>query len=263
MALKRKIKALLYEVLFIAFVLAAGVFLEKTNRVVEAASIPFAQLEAPARRVSVPLEGEKICYLTFDDGPSSNTEAVLDILKEYGAKATFFVIGEGLTSENEPILKRMKAEGHSIGLHAYNHSYEQLYASPESLLTDYEKLFTTLKRDYGIETALFRFPGGSACTYLKSNRKICLNELRNRGFSCFDWQVSGEDAVGHPTADSIQQNIFAKIFNYDTPIVLLHDGRGRGKTVEALPGILKRLQEEGYRFSTLEHAPEYAYRVKE
>ena len=55
MALKRKIKALLYEVLFIAFVLAAGVFLEKTNRVVEAASIPFAQLEAPARRLSVPL----------------------------------------------------------------------------------------------------------------------------------------------------------------------------------------------------------------
>ena len=89
MALKRKIKALLYEVLFIAFVLAAGVFLEKTNRVVEAASIPFAQLEAPARRVSVPLEGEKICYLTFDDGPSSNTEAVLDILKELDGSYDF------------------------------------------------------------------------------------------------------------------------------------------------------------------------------
>ncbi len=263
MPFKRKIKALLYEMLFIAFVLAGGVLLEKSNRVVEAASTPFAQLEAPARQVSIPLEGEKICYLTFDDGPSSNTEAILDILKEYEAKATFFVIGEGLTKENEAILSRMKEEGHSIGLHAYNHSYEQLYASPESLLTDYEKLFTMLKNDYGVETALFRFPGGSACTYLKPNRRVCMDELRNRGFSCFDWQISGEDAVGYPTAESIQKNVLAKVFDYDTPIILLHDGRGRNKTVEALPGILKRLQEEGYRFSTLEHAPEYAYRIKE
>ena len=90
-----------------------------------------------------------------------------------------------------------------------------------------------------------------------------MEELKKRGFSCFDWQVSGEDAVGSPTVESIQQEVFKRVFDYDTPIVLLHDGRGMRKTVEALPGILKRLQEEGYRFDSLEHRPEYAYRIKE
>ena len=94
MALKRKIKALLYEVLFIAFVLAAGVFLEKTNRVVEAASIPFAQLEAPARRVSVPLEGEKICYLTFDDGQAPTQRPYWIFLRNMGQRLLFLLLGK-------------------------------------------------------------------------------------------------------------------------------------------------------------------------
>ncbi|MGN1314489.1 MAG: polysaccharide deacetylase family protein [Lachnospiraceae bacterium] len=270
--LSKRMMGFMGELLLFAAAVWIGALLGKSKglmeenaaeSVIETSSSSFSLLKAPARQINEPMEGEKICYLTFDDGPSSNTREVLDILKEYNAKATFFVVGEGLTKENQSILERMKNEGHGIGLHAYNHVYKQLYASPESLLADYEQLFTTLKQDYGIETALFRFPGGSACTYLKPYRKTCLDELHIRGFTCFDWQVSGEDAVGSPTVESIQQNVFKKVFEYDTPIVLLHDGRGRGKTVEALPGILKRLQEEGFRFDSLEHRPEYAYRIKE
>lgn len=270
--LSKRIIGFISELLLFAAAVWIGALLGKskglmeenaTESVIETSSSTFSLLKAPARQINQPMEGEKICYLTFDDGPSSNTGGVLDILKEYNAKATFFVIGEELTEENKPILERMKNEGHSIGLHAYNHVYKQLYANPDSLLADYEKLYSLLKEDYHIETALFRFPGGSTCSYLKPHRQVCMEELKKRGFSCFDWQVSGEDAVGSPTVESIQQEVFKRVFDYDTPIVLLHDGRGMRKTVEALPGILKRLQEEGYRFDSLEHRPEYAYRIKE
>ncbi|MCI7596329.1 MAG: polysaccharide deacetylase [Lachnospiraceae bacterium] len=270
--LSKRIIGFISELILFAAAVWIGALLGKSKglmeenaaeSVIETSSSTFSLLKAPARQINQPMEGEKICYLTFDDGPSANTGEILDMLKEYNAKATFFVIGEGLTEENRPILERMKNEGHSIGLHAYNHTYKELYASTESLLADYEKLYSLLKEDYNIETALLRFPGGSACSYLKPHRQVCIEELQRRGFSCFDWQVSGEDAIGYPTVESIQQNVFKKVFDYNTPIVLLHDGRGRGKTVEALPEILKRLQDGGYRFDSLEHRPEYFYRMKE
>lgn len=259
--LKRQLIAFISEILFLASAVWIGILIGRQSTAIEVGSTSFSLLNAPGREVLTPLEGEKIAYLTFDDGPSYNTEEILDILGDYGAKATFFVVGEGLTEENRSILERMKKEGHGIGLHAYHHVYEQLYASQESLLTDYEQLYTALKDGYGIETSIYRFPGGSACSYLKSYREVCLEELRKRGFSCFDWHVSGEDAVGYPTSESVQQNVFDHVFAYDTPIILLHDGKGKKTTTEALPGILERLKEEGYRFDTLEHAPEYVYRV--
>lgn len=127
----------------------------------------FKELIAPVRHIRQPAEGEKICYLTFDDGPSENTEKVLDILAEHDAKATFFVIGESLDENAAPLLQRMSEEGHAIGMHANVHSYEKLYADMDSFLEDYENLYTTLKEDYGIDTALFRFPGevpAAVCT---------------------------------------------------------------------------------------------------
>lgn len=116
------------------------------------------ELTAPVRHIREPLEDEKICYLTFDDGPSENTEKVLDILSEHGAKATFFVIGESLNEEMRPLLQRMREEGHAVGMHANVHSYDRLYRSLDSFLTDYESLYTKLKDEYDIDTAIFRFP---------------------------------------------------------------------------------------------------------
>ena len=114
---------------------------------------------APERKIENPVEEEKICYLTFDDGPSENTIKILDILKEYDAKATFFVIGNSISEKTKPILERIIKEGHAIGLHANNHVYEKFYADETSYLEDYKTLYKTLKHEYGIETALFRLPG--------------------------------------------------------------------------------------------------------
>jgi peptidoglycan/xylan/chitin deacetylase (PgdA/CDA1 family) len=222
----------------------------------------YSALTAPERVVAMPEEGEKVCYLTFDDGPSKNTEKILDILAEYEAKATFFVIGNGLDDSSGPLLQRMIAEGHYIGMHANDHAYASLYADMDSFLTDYETLYLRLKEEYGIETALFRFPGGSCCSYLGSQRTDYLNQMHKRGFACFDWNVSGEDSVGSPTVASIQRNVFSGAFKYNTPVVLLHDSSVAAKTVEALPGILEEIKEAGYRFETLEHRREYVFSGK-
>ena len=83
---------------------------------------------------------KKIAYLTFDDGPSEQTATVLDILKEEGIHATFFLVGEEITAETEEIVKRMVEEGHTVGLHTYSHDYEFIYRSVDNFLSDYEKL---------------------------------------------------------------------------------------------------------------------------
>lgn len=216
---------------------------------------------APAREVVEVPEGEKVCYLTFDDGPSENTIKILDILKQYDAKATFFVIGNSICEENRPILERIIAEGHAVGLHANNHVYNEFYASDTSYLEDYQILYNTLKNEYGIETALFRLPGGSACKYLNGKGYQCVSKMQERGFACFDWNVTGEDSVGNPTIDSIQKNVFERVFCYNTPVVLLHDSNIADMTVDALPGILEKVKENGYTFASLEHRKEYIFSV--
>ena len=217
---------------------------------------------APKRNVKEAMEGEKICYLTFDDGPSKNTVKILDILKQYDAKATFFVIGNCIGEETSEILKRIVGEGHAIGLHANNHVYEKFYADENSFLKDYESLYKTLKTDFGIETALFRLPGGSACKYTYGKGKEYVRKMQERGFSCFDWNVTGEDSVGNPTVFSIQKNVFDRAFRYEKPIVLLHDSCIADMTVQALPGILEKMKEKGYTFDTLEHRKEYVFSNK-
>lgn len=222
----------------------------------------YNELMAPERTIKQGTDGEKICYLTFDDGPSENTVKILDILKQYDAKATFFVIGNCIGEETRKILERIIEEGHAIGLHANNHVYEKFYANETSYLKDYEDLYDTLKREYGIETALFRLPGGSACKFLYGRGSDYIKEMRERGFACFDWNVTGEDSIGKPTVESIQKNVYDRVFRYEEPIVLLHDSCIADKTVEALPGMLEEIKEKGYSFATLENREEYTFSKK-
>ena len=219
----------------------------------------YPALMAPRRTVKPLEEGERICYLTFDDGPSENTEKILDILAKYDIKATFFLFVEALTVDRKATVERAIEEGHAIGMHANVHVYEKLYANLDSFLNDYETLYEKLKEDYGIETALFRFPGGSVCTCLNGQGKTYLHEMEKRGFSCFDWNVSGEDSVGSPTVSSIQKNVLKKGLDCRRAIVLLHDSGSAAKTVEALPEIIEQFKEEGFEFQSLENAESYVF----
>ena len=81
---------------------------------------------------------EKIVYLTLDDGPSDNTQAVLDILDKYNAKATFFVTGE--MPEYKDMIKAAYDKGHTIGMHTYSHDYAKVYASVDAYFQDLDQI---------------------------------------------------------------------------------------------------------------------------
>jgi peptidoglycan/xylan/chitin deacetylase (PgdA/CDA1 family) len=78
-------------------------------------------------------------YLTFDDGPSENTDRILDILDDYNVKATFFVIGQDPVEYGDTY-KRIVDEGHTIGMHSYSHNYSKIYASEEAFIEDYNQI---------------------------------------------------------------------------------------------------------------------------
>ena len=198
-------------------------------------------------------ESEKTVYLTFDDGPSRQTEAVLDILAEYQIKASFFVVSGNLTESGKEALQRAAAEGHVIGMHSDTHEYKKIYSSVESLLKDYEKVFTMIQETTGITPSIYRFPGGSYNSIGRSCIKEVIPEMERRGFVYFDWNVTAEDAVGTPTASSIKENIFKNLEQTAQPVILMHDGSCNGLTVEVLPEIIEELIQRGYSFDTLDH----------
>lgn len=202
---------------------------------------------------------EKVVFLTFDDGPSRNTVKILDTLKEYNATATFFLIGENLTENGTEIARRTLDEGHMLGMHTETHEYDKIYHSVETFLADYDKLASRFVEEFGECPAVFRFPGGSYSAYINPIKKELKKEMDRRGFLCYDWNVSGEDSVGTPTAASIKKNIFDTIEGQKQPIILLHDSPCSNLTAEVLPEILEKLVAEGYEFRTLQYRKPYQF----
>lgn len=197
---------------------------------------------------------EKICFLTFDDGPSKNTLKVLEVLKEQNIKATFFVVGEEIeaSDENKEILKEIAEQGHLIALHTYSHDYNKIYSSVGAFLADYERVFNLVEEITGQRLYMFRFPGGSYNPYVKRLRKEIIEEMQRRGFVYYDWNVSGNDSVGSPTLYSINKNIDKDLTRYQLPVVLLHDGKPNKLTAQNLAAIIESIRNKGYSFGVLD-----------
>lgn len=186
-------------------------------------------------------DGIKRVYLTFDDGPSKNTEAILDILAEYNVKATFFVVGD-TSEESKALYKRMIDEGHSIGIHSYSHRYQEIYASKEAFFEDFYLLSDYIYDVTGVRPDICRLPGGSSNTVSKINMAEIVNQLNTQGVTCYDWNISGGDADGHGlSAEQIALNVISGVDTFQTSIVLLHDGKDKNQTVDALRMILDEL----------------------
>ena len=183
-------------------------------------------------------------YLTFDDGPSANTEEILDILKRYNVKATFFVTGMNVPRYNE-YYKRIVDEGHSLGIHTYSHEYNNIYASLESFQKDFNEIRDLVYQSTGEEVRLYRFPGGSKNGYVSDkNREKIMTWLDEEGIRYFDWNVSSSDAEKKDiTAEEITQNCITGIESCNTAIVLLHDANVKKNTVEALPAIIEGINQ--------------------
>ena len=192
--------------------------------------------------------GKSIAYLTFDDGPSSITNSVLDILKKYNVKATFFVINSG--SYNKTTLQREVNEGHTIGLHAYDHNYAIAYKDDNSYLDGIDKLRAKVKADTGFDSHYIRFPGGSSNTISKRYSKGIMSRItktaKQRGYKYYDWNVDDDDAGRARTADDCYNNVIKELRPNRSNIVLMHDFGTNKKILEALPRIIEYCQKNGY-----------------
>lgn len=191
--------------------------------------------------------GDKVIYLTFDDGPSVYTKELLNILKEYNVKATFFITGNG----NREYIKKAYNEGHSIGIHTYSHVYKNVYASEEAYFNDLEKVQKIIKEQTGEESRLVRFPGGSSNTVSRFNKGIMTRlskELERRGYKYFDWNVSSSDTV-KSNSDDIANTVIRRLKKGNN-VVLQHDTKYY--SVKAVRKIIEYGLANGYTFAKLD-----------
>ncbi len=195
-----------------------------------------------------PEDGNKIIYLTFDDGPGEYTGRLLDILAKYGVKVTFFVTGRG----DDSLIKREYDEGHTVALHTNSHDYAYIYSSVDNYFTDLYAVRDRVKRITGYVPTLMRFPGGSSNTisawYSKRIMSVLVGEVERRGFQYADWNLSSGDAGGASTADQVYDNVVSRLGD-GRYIVLQHDVKGF--SVDAVERIIQYGQANGYIFLPL------------
>ena len=190
----------------------------------------------------------KVIYLTFDDGPSGYTNKLLDVLKQYNVKATFFVTGNG----SDAAIKREYDEGHTVALHSYTHNYGQIYASMDAYFADLNRINDRVERITGHRSNIVRFPGGSSNTVSRKSKCIMTalaHELANRGYVYYDWNVSSGDAGGTTSTDQVYLNVVNRLGN-GKYVVLQHDSKGY--SVNAVERIIQYGLSNGYTFERLE-----------
>ena len=197
------------------------------------------------RRMEEAEEYEKKVYLTFDDGPSSNTDAILDILREYDVKATFFVVGK-TDERSKAAYQRIVAEGHTLAMHSYSHNYSEVYASKESFINDLTSLQEYLYEVTGVWPRFYRFPGGSSNVVSQVDIQELIGWLEENGITYFDWNTASGDAVSEElSSETIVNNCLANLDSQRRCMILMHDAQEKQTTVEALPEIISRVRRRG------------------
>ena len=202
-----------------------------------------------------------VVYLTFDDGPNSGTtDVILDILKEEGVEATFFVTNKG----PDELIVREFEEGHTVALHTASHDYSIVYASEESYFNDLQQVSDRVKNLTGIESKFIRFPGGASNTvsrhYSIGIMSRLTQEVQNRGYKYFDWNISSGDAGETQDPDEVYSNVVSNLSHDRRNIVLMHDIKWY--TRDALRSIIKYCKENGYQLRKITNCTEmYSQRV--
>ena len=205
-------------------------------------------------RAAIDMEAEELLrenakgtvYLTFDDGPSANTDDILRILKENNVLATFFVVGKTDEKSLERY-KRIVSEGHTLALHSYTHDFSQIYASLDNFKKDYYAISDLIYNTTGVRSKYYRFPGGSSNSVEEIDMQKPVDFLKKEGVKYFDWNVMSGDAVRvPPSAKELYNNVITGVYNTKNAVVLMHDLPEKISTVEALPKIIKKLKKENY-----------------
>lgn len=196
---------------------------------------------------------QKTAYLTFDDGPSSVTAEILDILKENDVSATFFVTAQ--YPEYLAMLQREESEGHQIAYHTYTHIFKEIYSSSENFWNDQKKLRDLVFLQTLCSSRDFRFAGGSSNTVAPSSlMQLLRKEAAEKGYRYHDWNVDSRDAVGAKSVSTILSNVLEGVKNNIRPdgtvVILMHDIPISNSRL-ALDSIIKELKSQGFVFSTV------------
>ena len=196
----------------------------------------------------------KRVFLTFDDGPSrSVTIPILDILKQYNIKASFFVLGSNAERYPE-VIKRAYQEGHYIGNHGFTHVYKNIYASPQAVLDEYNWTETAIKNaigDQNYNSRLFRFPGGTVGGKYGQIKSEAVNLLNQNNIAHVDWNALTGDSAGLTNVNDMLAYVESTIKNKTSIVILMHDNGAKKTTCELLPELIKWLQGKGYVFENI------------
>ena len=197
-------------------------------------------------------DNEKVVYLTFDDGPSRHTPEVLEILKRYQCKATFFITG--MNEKYRPYIKTAYDQGHTIGLHTYSHNYSKVYASTNAYFKDLDKVGKLAKEYIGFTPKYIRFPGGGSNTISRKYNKGIMSQLTKqvgkKGYIYYDWNCENGDGYAHMSQSQMLKR--ATSSSAKKVMILMHDANGKQNTVDILPKVIEHYQKKGYTFKAID-----------
>ena len=191
-----------------------------------------------------------VVYLTFDDGPNEGTtDVILDILKEEGVQATFFVTNNG----PDELIKREFDEGHTVALHTASHDYSVIYASEEAYFNDLQQVHDRVYNLTGYDSKFIRFPGGASNTvsrrYSNGIMSRLTQEVQNRGYKYYDWNVSSGDAGATTDPNQVYLNVTSALRKDRVNMVLMHGIKPY--TRDALRNIIRYCKDNGYQISKI------------
>lgn len=193
-----------------------------------------------------------VIYLTFDDGPSADiTPRILDTLKKYNVKATFFVIGRG----PDAMIKREYEEGHAIGLHSYTHDWASVYGNADKFWAEMNRVSDRVYNLTGYRTNIMRFPGGSSNTVSRRHdhgihiMSFLSRDVIEKGYQYFDWNVDSNDAGGTTDPNEEYNNIIRGLSKSRGNIILMHDVKK--STADCLERVIQYGINNGYKFEVL------------
>ena len=193
---------------------------------------------APAAPTPAPTTGNKVIALTFDDGPGPYTAHLLDILDQYGAKATFFLIGSKVSGQTS-VVRSIQARGHQLGNHSWSHP-ELPKLSVDQIADEIDRTNEAIRQATGVKPSILRPPYGAV-------NGVVLEQLRLRNMSSILWSVDTRD-----WADRNSQIVCSRAVAGARPgsVILMHDIHQT--SVNAVPCILSSLKQQGYSFVTIQ-----------
>ena len=192
--------------------------------------------------------GDKVVYLTFDDGPGPYTDKLLDILDRYNVKVTFFVTNGKPDYQN--LIAKEAQRGHTVAIHSASHDYARIYQSIDAYFDDLNEMNDIIIAQTGKSADIVRFPGGSSNTISRRYCRGIMSQLvcavQEHGFRYCDWNVSSGDAGATTSTSQVVNNVIDGIKSNNVSIVLQHDIKNF--SVDAVEQIIEWGLSEGYTF---------------